>query len=201
MTGFSDARMRQILDPLPEHWPHEDAAMGAAVLAPLITRHGIDYLLFTERHADLAEHAGQISFPGGMREAGESPQACALREAEEEIALPASAIELLGALSPRPSRTGFAVQVMVARVSAAVRFRPDPIEVERIIEVPMRELLDRERWIWPPAASPDGSTHPPCFPIGGKYLWGLTGRFTLDLIERLSRAAPHPPCPPDHGPC
>ncbi len=186
MTAERDQQLRRTLDPCPQVWPEDDGAHGAAVLAPLILRHGVDYLLFTERRDDLAQHAGQISFPGGMREGCETPRDCALREAEEEIALPASAVEILGALPPRSSRTGFLVQIMVARVSAAVTLRPDPKEVERIIEIPVRDLLDRERWTWPPAPSPDGSTRPPCFPIGSKFLWGLTGRFTLDLIARLT---------------
>ncbi|MHC5065304.1 MAG: NUDIX hydrolase [Planctomycetota bacterium] len=177
--------LRNLLDPLPQTWPADSSEQAAAVLAPWITRDGQDYLLFTERPEHLAQHPGQISFPGGMREGSESPLDCALREAHEEIALEAEHVEVLGAMAARPSRTGFLVQVLVGRVTQGVELVPDPREVECIHEVPLRDLRVRERWIWPPAPAPHASCRPPCFEIEGNYLWGLTARFTLDLLERL----------------
>lgn len=185
MPPLHDDALRRVLDPLPACWPEAPGEQAAAVLAPWITREGEDYLLFTERPDHLAQHPGQISFPGGMREGAESPLNCALREAMEEIAVPSHGVEILGAMAPRPSRTGFLVQVLVGRVQAEVDLFPDPQEVARIIEVPLRQLRAPELWVMPPAPSPHSSCRPPCFEIAGKYLWGLTARFTLDLLARL----------------
>ncbi len=112
----------------------------AAVLVALIPREAGTQVLLTVRNLDLAHHAGQVSFPGGRVEPGESLIECALREASEEVGLEAHAVELVGFLDPIATISGFRVTPVVAHVSAAARFRADPREVAEIFEVPLAHL-------------------------------------------------------------
>src|SRR4051794_6499008 len=104
MSGLAEAlRPRLIL-------PEEAASLAvhgrtdAAVLVPLYVDDAGDlHAVFTERRHDLRRHAGEISFPGGRRDDGEDLADTALREADEEIGLPATDVEILGALQPTPT--------------------------------------------------------------------------------------------------
>lgn len=117
-------------------------AKPAAVLYPVIARpEGLSVLL-TERAGHLSTHAGQVAFPGGRIEAGESPLDAALREAEEEIGLSPTFVEPVGFLPPYFSGTGFRVQPLVALVDPAARFHPEPSEVARIFEVPLDHAMN-----------------------------------------------------------
>ena len=114
----------------------------AAVLVGLIERSDGIHVLLTERAAHLADHPGQISFPGGrLMSADEDPIAAALREAEEEVGLVAREVEILGRLPPRLTGTGFAVTPVVGWVAPAFEARPDPAEVSLAFEVPVAHLL------------------------------------------------------------
>ena len=115
----------------------------AAVLVALIARAGGPRVLFTRRTEALRHHAGQISFPGGRIEADDAdPVAAALREAEEEVGLPARLSVPLGYLDPFVTITGFHVYPVVATVTGDYVPRLDPSEVDEAFEVPLGFLLD-----------------------------------------------------------
>ena len=114
----------------------------AAVLVALVARESGTHVLFTLRNPDLAHHAGQVSFPGGRLEPGESVVEGALREAGEEIGLEASAVELLGFLDPIATISGFRVTPVVANLSPDARLVADPREVAEIFEVPLAHLRE-----------------------------------------------------------
>jgi 8-oxo-dGTP pyrophosphatase MutT (NUDIX family) len=116
-------------------------ARPAAVLYPVIARPEGLSILLTERAAHLRTHAGQVAFPGGRIEPGETARDAALREAEEEVGLSAGAVTPIGYLPPYFSGTGFRVQPLVALVDPAARLRPDPSEVARIFEVPLHHAM------------------------------------------------------------
>src|SRR6202795_3548036 len=102
----------------------------AAVLLLVVNHPGDPTVVFTQRTAHLADHAGQISFPGGRCDAGDrDPQATALREAEEEIGVPADRIEILGHLPEYFTGTGFAVTPVVGWAEPPLTYQPDPHEV------------------------------------------------------------------------
>ena len=98
---LDDDALREHLLALPEAWEGPDELRSAAVLAPIFRRRNEDWLLLTQRRADLPHHPGQISFPGGQRDNQESPLECALRECQEEIGQEPSQVLILGALGAR----------------------------------------------------------------------------------------------------
>ena len=117
-------------------------AKPAAVLYPVIMRpEGLSVLL-TERAGHLKTHAGQVAFPGGRIETGETPLEAALREAEEEIGLQRQFVAPLGFLPPYFSGTGFRVQPVLALVDPSALLTPDPSEVARVFEVPLDHALN-----------------------------------------------------------
>lgn len=115
--------------------------VAAAVLVPIVL-HPAPGVLLTLRTTHLARHGGQVSFPGGRIEPGDpSPEAAALREAEEEIGLDPAAVEIVGRLPTHVTGTGFQVTPVVGLLAPPVTPRPDPQEVEEVFELPLAALL------------------------------------------------------------
>lgn len=184
--GWLDARLRQRIGPASRGWADTPLRL-AAVLCPIVARDGRDHLLLVVRPDHLRLHAGQVAFPGGMRDADESPTECALRECREEVGVPATAIDVLGSLRPRESSTGILVHCLVGRLQPTP-LCPDPREVARVLHVPIAELLDDARWqdrAPPPTAAGRQPPRSPHFDFGAELLWGLTARFVRDLAEVL----------------
>lgn len=110
----------------------------AAVLVPLIQHTTGITVLLTERATHLSHHSGQVAFPGGMLEPTDhGTVACALREMEEEVGIPAEQVEVLGSLISYRTLTGFCVAPIVGVIVPPVQVRPDPREVAATFEVPL----------------------------------------------------------------
>lgn len=119
------------------------APRPAAVLMPVVLRAEGPTLLFTQRTADLTDHAGQVSFPGGRTELSDvSPVDTALRETEEEIGLARQQVEVIGSLPEFFTGTGYRVTPVVGLVRPPFDVVPDPREVAEIFEVPMAFLMN-----------------------------------------------------------
>ena len=172
------ARARRVVPPGP--------LIRAAVLVPIVDR-GEPVLGFAQRSDRVGQHAGQISFPGGRIDAGDRDDLhAALREAEEEVGLPPSAVEPLGALDDTETfATQFVITPWVGVVRAPVVWRPDGHEIDTVIEVPVAALLARgcfrvERW------ARNGVTRDVYFyDYQGTTIWGATARILkqyLDLV-------------------
>ncbi len=185
--AWTDATIRERLGPYDLLWRPRPGLRDAAVLAPWFTRGGEDFLLFTERRADLPEHPGQVAFPGGAREGDEDPLGCALREFAEEVGLDRAAVAVLGRLPDRVSIAGYTVAAFVGRIPPPRDLRPDPREVAAVFEVPLAALRDPALWREEPLRTPSGRLEPsvPFFDWEGHVVWGLTGRLVLDLLERV----------------
>jgi 8-oxo-dGTP pyrophosphatase MutT (NUDIX family) len=121
----------------------EGAATAAAVLVPIVSHGSGLTVVFTQRTSHLKAHSGQISFPGGRAEPHDpTPEFTALREAEEEIGLAMSRVEVLARLADYHTRTGFRVTPVVGLLAPPLVLTPDPREVDEVFEVPLAFLLD-----------------------------------------------------------
>ena len=171
-----------------EGFARPDAALKpAAVLVPIIF--GVEPgILLTKRTATLTNHPGQVAFPGGRMDPGETPEQTALREAEEEVGLPTAAFELAGRLPGYVTGTGYHVTPVLALMAPGYTAIPAAAEVESVFELPMSVLLDPEApqrhraefrgkmrsfWVWPHAEY---------------YIWGATAAILVHLAHRLRAA-------------
>lgn len=164
----------------------------AAVLVPLIDRVEGPTILFTQRTAHLAAHAGQISFPGGGVEPDDTgPVATALRETEEEIGLDRQHIHILGRLDTYITRTGFRVVPIVAHVTPPFTLTPDPNEVDAVFEVPLTFILNPASRVRESREYKGALRHFWAFPYGERYIWGATAGMLINLCDVLADAVEH----------
>ncbi len=170
----------------------ETTLRRAAVLAPIVEHEGEDALLFLVRASSLRKHAGQIAFPGGAADDRDlDPAMCALRETHEEIGVEQGHVTLLGSLRSLTSSSNYRVHCLVGRIRDPHELRIDAAEVARLLYVPLRELLPAARWTHErgPGAAAAGLPESPHFRIGNDVIWGLTGRFTWEILEALRGVA------------
>lgn len=163
----------------------------AAVLVPLVERRGALQVILTRRSEALTKHAGQISFPGGRVDPGDtSPMAAALRESHEEIGLLSSGVDILGSLPRYPTITGFMIHPFVGHVRNPGRLCAQPSEVAEIFEVPLAFFLDPANH-QPHHVDLDGETYRlHAMPYGDYYIWGATAAILRELYQRLHAGAP-----------
>ncbi len=141
-------------------------------------------LVFTERRGDLRRHAGEVSFPGGRRDPGESLLETALREAEEEIGLSRDRVEVAGALPPVGTFvTSYKVHPFVGLIEQGLRFEPNPAEVESVLVASLDDLVAGygKRRLMPRGIPIKTDT----YAVGDSLIWGATARILGDLLERL----------------
>lgn len=152
-----------------------DAPISAAVLLGLVERSAGLHVILTERAADLADHPGQVSFPGGRIEASDDgPVAAALREAEEEVRLRPDQVSVAGCLPEILTGTGFLITPVVGFVAPEFRAVPDRTEVADVFEVPLEFLL-REDSVRTSTRERFGTTLRMYeFDYAGHHVWGAT---------------------------
>lgn len=203
-SSFLDRLSTALQRPLPGHEAHRRmaphrsprraalsvegrACREAGVLVLLLPMDDTSAVVLTVRRDDLNDHAGQISFPGGQREDGESLRETALREAEEEIGLSPAPVRLLGPLTPLyipPS--DFCVHPFVGAVVPAPSLCPTDCEVESVLRVPLPRLLDPDTPVveeWTLYGEP---VDVPYYDVEGHTVWGATA---MMLSEFLTVAA------------
>lgn len=157
----------------------------AAVLVAMVLHRDEPGVLLTQRASHLNNHAGQVSFPGGRIEPGESPEEAALREAYEEVALDPALPRVMGRLPRHLTGTGYEITPILASIRPGFTLVPSPDEVESAFELPLSTLLDpdaprreraewkgrmREYWVWP---------------HGEHFIWGATATILVNLATAL----------------
>jgi 8-oxo-dGTP pyrophosphatase MutT (NUDIX family) len=200
MTGdISDGRLRACLHPSPPATSRSDydlnpsarpgaasALQSAAVLLPIVAR-AQPTVLFTQRSDDLPRHAGQVSFPGGRAQPGDSSLlATALREMEEETGITPDFVTVEGFLDVYETGTGYAILPAVGLVREGFALKPCTREVAEIFEVPLAFLLNPANrgeetieWL--------GQTRRfYAFRFESHYIWGATAAMLVDLAQRLA---------------
>ena len=184
-----------------------DATGRYAVLVPMVEGEEGLSLLYEVRAHTLRRQPGEVCFPGGRIEGAESPEECALRETEEELSIPRSAVRVLGRLDFIAHRANFIMYPILARVDrgAVDRMVPNPAEVGETFQIPLRHLMTHppleynytllpstdgnfpyeligipRDYRWQP-----GGENVPVYPWEGRAVWGLTGRITRHLVRLL----------------
>jgi 8-oxo-dGTP pyrophosphatase MutT (NUDIX family) len=174
------------IDPVMEKIAAVRPIRPAAVLVPVIERDEPTILL-TQRTAHLKEHSGQISFPGGKIEPGETPSEGALREAEEEIGLSRGAVEPFGYLDLYMTTLGYRIVPLIGRIKPPFELSLNAQEVEETFEVPLSFLMEpnnlrRHSREW------QGMTRSYyAIPFEKRYIWGVTAGILRNLHERIYR--------------
>lgn len=181
-----DAAVRSDFDLNPEARPPGRSLRPAAVLIPVIARPEGAAVLMTRRSDSLAYHTGQIAFPGGRLDPGETAARAALREAWEEVDLDPGVVEVIGLGDAYETGTGFLVTPVVGWLAESPTTRPSPDEVAEVFEVPWDFLMDPanhrrdsyqrdgepRRWFW-------------AMPWEHRYIWGVTAGIVRALRGRL----------------
>ena len=155
----------------------------AAILVPLYEDpHGDVRVVLTKRPDTMRTHAGDVVFPGGRIEQGESAEQAAVREAWEEVAIPPDVVRVIGGLDPVTTRSREMMIVpVVARIDRPRELRADPAEVETIIEPTLDDLLDESAW-----HSSDWFGHRMWFyEFAEGTMWGATAFMMRDLLTYL----------------
>lgn len=158
----------------------------AAVLIAIVARADGASVVMTRRSDSLASHTGQIAFPGGRLDPGETAAQAALREAWEEVALDPASVEVLGLGDPYETGTGFLVTPVIGWLTSPPDLTPSPDEVAEVFETPWDFLMDpvnhrrdfydldegARRWFW-------------AVPWQDRYIWGVTAGIVRALADRL----------------
>lgn len=167
-------------------WP-PDTRQAAALLLVFPTADGPS-LVLTKRANNLPQHAGQVSLPGGAVEEDERIEDAALREAHEEVGLPAAAVRIVGILTPlHIPVSGFAVHPVVGICDAVPEFRPADHEVERVFSVTLRDLADPAR-VRRTTRVREGTTYDvPYFDLAGEVVWGATAMILAEFLDVLGQ--------------
>lgn len=163
----------------------------AAVLMPFReTDAGGLELIFTKRRDDLPSHAGQISFPGGSSDPGDVDHiATALRESEEELAIPPSSVRVIGALEPMSTFVSdFAVYPIAGVVDRNVEMVPSPREVDSVFAVELAELIAVREHREFSRGSMTIKTE--AYETHGGLIWGVTGYILGQLLDRIGSCIP-----------
>jgi 8-oxo-dGTP pyrophosphatase MutT (NUDIX family) len=184
-TEFERELRQVLLDPADAAALDVHGRIDAAVLVPLFVEDGELHAVFTKRREHLRRHAGEISFPGGRQDDDESDlRVTALREAEEEIGLPADAVELVGALQPTPTiATNYAVYPFVGLIEPGHVWKPSAAEVAEVLEFSLADLragYGRQRLL-----RRGVPFRTDVYVVGEHLIWGATARMLGDLLERI----------------
>lgn len=195
--GLAGTRMPQdpadiVMPPGSFDWPaamREQLAQTltpAGVLIPVIDRPACLSVLLTQRSTELRHHAGQVSFPGGRMEEGDTDiLATALRETYEEVGISPDEVSVLGYLQPMPTITGYAVTPVIGLLAEPSDLVIDTSEVEFVFEVPLHFLLDRRNQRIAESEFRGEKIPVSEFVYDGQRIWGATAHILIQLRKYL----------------
>lgn len=176
----------------PQPWKHvgtqpdrSDGTMQAAIMVPVIPRPQGTTVLLTRRTAHLAHHPGQISFPGGRRDPVDLSAAdTALREAQEEVGIDRSLVEVLGYLDDFRTGTGFCITPVLGIIDPSVTFAASRDEVEHVFEIPLDYALDPTNYRQVSAGERELRRSYFVIEYADHHVWGATAGILVNLREK-----------------
>ncbi len=195
MSGFADHLARLFAEGHKAQIPDllSDAAFArdgrrtpAAVLIAVTDVADNPQVILTQRPNTMRDHPGQVAFPGGKIDPGEDAITAALREAEEELALPQAAVRVIGASDDYVTGTGFMVTPVVGVVPPGLELVPSPSEVAAIFEAPLAMLLDRRQWRSNEVFWRGANRRYLEMEYQGFRIWGVTAAILANLARRIA---------------
>ena len=157
----------------------------AAVLVPLTFYKDEWHILFTRRTDRVESHKGQVSFPGGACDEGETtPEQTALREADEEIGMNPADVKVLGRLSRLITISSFRVSPIVGVIPWPYAFKVAGVEVARVFTIPLLWLANRNNY-WEFSLRESERSLIADHPYDGELLWGATARMTVSFLKTI----------------
>jgi 8-oxo-dGTP pyrophosphatase MutT (NUDIX family) len=188
-----DDRLRSLLaQRTPVMLPPEASRRQAAVLLPLFKNASEYHLIFTKRTETLKHHKGQVSFPGGSFESADGDLlTTALRESYEEIGIHPEHVTILGRLDDSPTvSTPFTISPFVGVIPHPYTFRPNPVEVALVFDVPLAVLADPAVGRSYVRARDDGAISEDYeFHVNGHVIWGATARIIHHFLSVINANA------------
>jgi len=187
-----EAELKKLLTQRHKRQIVDDSRVPSAVLVPIFKKEGEYYIIFIKRTETVKVHKGQISFPGGNRDAQDRTLLdTALREATEEIGLRVRDVEVLGELDDEVTTTSnYIVTPFVALIPWPYRFKKSKTEVDEIIRIPIPALLSKD-CLKPATEVLDGKTVDSfAYHYHGTIIWGATARILNKLLDMVTRAMP-----------
>ncbi|MBD8617837.1 NUDIX domain-containing protein [Sphingomonas sp. PP-CE-3G-477] len=161
-----------------------DTLLPAAVLIAVTDRADPGVIL-TQRTDTMSRHPGQIAFPGGRIDPGEDVVTAALREAEEEIALPRDQVRVIGEADSYRTVTGFQVTPVIGIIPPDLIFTPSEAEVASVFEVPLAFLLDEANHVEATLEWQGHDRHYYEIMWNERRIWGATAAMIVNLARRL----------------
>jgi 8-oxo-dGTP pyrophosphatase MutT (NUDIX family) len=156
----------------------------AGVLVPLRARNGEVMVVLARRTERVPHHKGQVCFPGGSRDPGDADLfATALREAEEELGIRGESVELIGAMEPVPTVTGFFIQPYAVRIPEETGFSLDEFEMAEVFEVPLSVFSEYDRYRCAETTFLGAEYKVYFFDYGPHTIWGATAKILHRLAE------------------
>lgn len=164
--------------------PLGDESLPEAAVLVALTRADEPAVVLIKRAERLNNHSGQVAFPGGMWEPEDASLLhTALRESEEEIALPPEDVEIVAALEPQVTRFDVRVSPFLGFIPAGIEYVPELAELDAVFEVPLPYLLEPANYRRMQIAASSGLYDAPCICYGEYCIWGFTFRVLCDVLE------------------
>lgn len=182
---YEEGHREELTDLLTDAELADGRATPAAVLIAVVER-GEPTVLLTQRPTNMRDHPGQVAFPGGKIDPGEDAIAAALREADEELALPRKAVRVIGTTDTYHTGTGFVVTPVLGVIEPDLPLVPNADEVEAWFEVPLATLLNPDCWterstVWKGRDRRYLDMH-----YDGFRIWGVTAAICYNLSRRIA---------------